>query len=100
MALADEIAKGMEIQGQTRKAAEKFLQTELETSITFAEAALSAGNNNLEKRERDRANARKGYDTILRFGRKYAVQPSAAEDFADRLRHLKSALHTLGERDL
>ena len=99
MALRDEIAKGMEIQGQTRKAAADFLQTELETSLTFAEAALSAAYD-MEKRERDRANARKGYDTILRFSRKYPIQPSAAEDFAERLGHLKSALHTLGERDL
>jgi len=99
MAMRDEIAKGIEIQGETRKAAENFLRVELDTSLTFAEAALSAGDD-LEKRARDRANARKGYDTLLRLSRKYSVSPSADQGFAEKLGHLKSALQALGETDL
>ncbi|HEU5404023.1 MAG TPA: hypothetical protein VFU86_21895 [Terriglobales bacterium] len=99
MDIRDEIEKGIELQGESRKAAANFLQIELDTSLTFVEAALSAGDN-AEKRSRDRANARKGYDTIMRFSRKYAVPPDAAPDFDERLRHLKSALQLLGETGL
>ncbi len=99
MAMRDEIERGMEIEGELRKTAANFLLIELEASLTFAEAALSAVNN-VAKRERDRANARKGYDTLLRFSRQFNVPPSAEQYFADKLRHLKSVLEVLGETRL
>jgi hypothetical protein len=99
MALGDEIAKGMEIRGELRKAGADFVQTELEASLTFAEAALSAGND-VAKRERARANARKGYDTLERFRQRFPVPPSAERKFDERLRELKAALKSLGETGL
>ncbi len=99
MSMRDEIAKSLELQRQVHNAGANFLLTEIETSLTFARAALSAGDN-FEKRERNRANARKGYDTLLGFCQRYAVPPSAEQDFADKLCHLRNALRTLGETDL
>ena len=95
----DEISKAVEIQNVSRKLVESFLQTELRTSITFAQAALSAGDNS-DKRERNQANARKGYDTLVRFTRKFSLSPSSASDFADDLQRLKSLMQSLGESDL
>ncbi len=97
--MRDEIEKGKLIQEQSRKAGENFLQTELETSLTFARQALSAGDN-AEKRERGRANARKGYDTLLRLRPKFPIPLSEEQDFSARLEVLKSALRNLGETDV
>lgn len=99
MALGDEIAKGIEIRGKLRKAGANFVQIELEASLTFAEAALTAGSD-VAKRERDRANARKGYDTLQRFSRQFPVPPSAERRFYEKLRQLKGALESLGETGL
>jgi hypothetical protein len=44
----------------------EFVETEVKTSLTFATLALEAGED-AEKCARNTANARKGYETALRF---------------------------------
>lgn len=96
--MGDEIARGMEIQGELRKAGADFLQTELEASLTFAQAALSG--NDPARRKRDQANARKGYDTLQRFRWQFPVPASAERNFETNLQQLKSNLECMGETDL
>ena len=71
----------------------EFLKTELETGITFADLALSAKHE--DKLERTKANARKAYDTALRFMEK--LKPEDAAELEVRLKHLVSKLRQLGE---
>lgn len=97
--MGDEIVKGIEIQGELRKTGATFLDIELETSLTFAEEALTAGND-LAKRNRDRVNARKGYNTLLRFRLRFPIPPSEERKFDEKLRQLKSDLERLGEKGL
>lgn len=99
MNTGDEIARGMEIQGELRKAGANFLLIELEASLTFAQAALTAGNDPA-KRKRHQANARKGYDTLQRFRWQFPVPALAEPEFDEKLRELKSELESLGETDL
>ena len=99
MPMHDEIEKSAEIHNQLAKQGANFLQIELETSLTFARAALSA-RADAEKRERDRVNARKGYDTILRFRGRFEPPASSRDWFDERFGQLKSALQELGETDL
>lgn len=71
----------------------EFLKTELETGITFADLALSA--KHADKLARTKANARKAYDTALRFIEK--LKPEDAAELEVRLKHLVSKLRQLGE---
>ncbi len=95
MGMADEIAKAAGLQAQSRRMGAEFLRTELDVSLTFAEEALSAGDDS-EKRERNRANARHGYDTIMRMSEKLA-NPDTGPDSAEKLHRLKTLLRVLGE---
>lgn len=70
-----------------------FLKTELETGITFADLALSA--KYADKLERNKANARKAYDTALKFIDK--LKPEDASDLDTLFKHLRSKLRELGE---
>ena len=71
----------------------KFLKTELQTGITFADVALTA--RYADKVERNKANARKAYDTALRFLEK--TRPECASQLETLIKHLRSKLEALGE---
>ncbi len=71
----------------------EFLKTELETGITFAQLALSARRE--DKIERTKANARKAYDTALKFMDKLAPEKSA--ELNGLLQNLRTRLRDLGE---
>jgi len=72
-----------------------FLKTELETGITFANLALSATDE--RKVARNTANARKAYDTAMKFmvGASLGADDSALLD--PRLEKLRRQLVALGE---
>jgi hypothetical protein len=73
----------------------EFVKTELQTGITFADLALSAKHK--DRRERNTANARKAYDTALRFMDTVSPTPEIDADLNDRLQHLRAQLEKLGE---
>ena len=74
----------------------EFLKTDVDTGLTFASIALDAGND-LAKKERNRANARKAYDTVVAWSRRLALAESDAHQLEDKLAKLKTALCNLGE---
>lgn len=71
----------------------EFLKTELQTGITFANLALSA--KFADKVERTRANARKAYDTALKFMDELSPKDGAELDAL--FKHLRNKLQDLGE---
>ena len=72
-----------------------FLKNELQTGITFADLALTARHE--DRRERNKANARKAYDTALRFMSTGSPTPKITAEMEDRLEHLRAQLKKLGE---
>ena len=73
----------------------EFLRTELRTGLTMAKIAREAQSR--DKVDRNRANARKAYDTALRFIAKTPLTEEEADQIQGMLRRLKLALSELGE---
>ena len=77
----------------------EFVRVEVHTSITFASIALSS-ENDAEKRMRNRANARKGYDTAVHFlqeSQKRFPEHEIGEELFRELKQLRTMLVELGE---
>jgi hypothetical protein len=75
----------------------QFIYSELETGITFASLALDSQTD--EKRQRNRQNARKAFDTARHFLKQRAVEEIVAQpDLQERLNKLKQLLRELGEK--
>ena len=72
-----------------------FLKVDLQTALTFSELALQSPDG--IKRNRNRRNARRGYDTILRLIDKVSLSDSDARSLGGQLLRLKSDLEELGE---
>jgi hypothetical protein len=70
----------------------EFLKTELETGITFATLALSARYEH--KLKRTKANARKAYDTAVKFMDKLTEKSAELDSL---FQDLRSKLRDLGE---
>ena len=73
----------------------EFLRTELRTGLTMAKIAREAQSRN--KIDRNRANARKAYDTALHFIAKTSLMEEEAEEIRGMITKLKLALRELGE---
>ena len=73
----------------------KFLRAELVTGLTLCKIAREASHE--DKRERNRLNARKAYDSILRFMPKADIVSEELNDIRLRLEQLRSELRLLGE---
>jgi hypothetical protein len=81
-----------------RKSSLNFIKVEIRTGLNFADRAYHASDE--QRRRRDRANARKAYDSASSFLNRHGG-PSTEEErenTADGLRSLKSQLEDLGER--
>jgi hypothetical protein len=76
----------------------EFLNTDLDTSMTFARTALDA-RDDLDKKTRNTVNARRGYDTVRGFMAKMyeAGEKSQARELEPKLAQLRSLLEDLGE---
>jgi len=75
-----------------------FLRVEVQTGLTFADIAMreEPGSGQWAK---NRNNARKAYDTVLRLrGRLEITNQAAAHEIEEGLKQLRSALVRLGER--
>lgn len=73
-----------------------FLKIDLNTALTFTGIALEA--QDAEKRDRNRHNARIGYDTVLRLLPKVSPTPDDEKIIEEKLELLKAELVKLGER--
>ena len=73
-----------------------FLQTELNTGLTFAGIALTPALG-AEKVARNRANARAAYDSLLRFKDSVALTPEQSAVFDLGFARLRDQLRELGE---
>jgi hypothetical protein len=72
-----------------------FLRTELSTGLTFTRVAQSA--TRAGKRERNRCNARKAYDSVLHFLPTARLTADEAQEVQSRLEELRFQLKSLGE---
>lgn len=73
-----------------------FLNTELDTGLTFTDMALSADPNS-EKRSRNIMNARRAYKAVLYFSRFTQFTRKQETKLERKLTRLRSALDQLGE---
>ena len=97
---AENIANASELQQQVNTAAIAFLETEIETALTFAQVAFQAGNDYVKKR-RNQENARKAYEAIMWARRRFSLTELTAGDreaIEDKLSRLKAQLEQLGEQ--
>ncbi len=72
-----------------------FLNTEVDLAKTFIKMAKEARNR--ERRKKLRKDARKAYDTVLRFLGKITPSENERAEINAQLAHLKSKLQSLGE---
>src|SRR5215471_6994413 len=75
----------------------QFLLVEIDTGLTFARIARAAQANSPRKFERNLKNARKAYDSALRFRRASVLEPEQKTVVDTKLEELKTALQGLGE---
>lgn len=73
----------------------EFLRAEALTGLTFSKIALHSRQQ--QKTDRNRANARKAYDCLLRFMPREHPTLGAWEEIKARVAELKSNLQQLGE---
>lgn len=76
----------------------QFLLTELKTGLTFAKLALSAPDYDRARIERDTRNARKAYDSFLRFRGRVDLTDAENTQLQTVADQLKQALRSLGEK--
>jgi hypothetical protein len=72
------------------------LGTDLDTAIIFTRLALEADAGSA-KRVRNRENARRAYDILVRLSETINFAPSEREEFEVKLSMLKANLQSLGE---
>jgi len=72
-----------------------FLRSELQTGLTLTKIALDASHR--DKTTRNRANARKAYDAVLRFSPKVSLSNDEISEIKSKLEQLKAELKMLGE---
>jgi hypothetical protein len=74
----------------------EFLRAEVLTGLTFAKIALGARHQ--DKIDRNRVNAKKAYDTLLRFMPHDDATSGAWDDVRAKIAELRSQLQQLGEK--
>lgn len=81
---------------QIEKTGATFLITDLDVAITLSRIAADAAENS-QKRKRNRANARRAYDTVSRLSRQALLTDDEQQNVKEKLAVLKSMLEQLGE---
>lgn len=74
----------------------QFILTELHTAATFCDVAKSA--TDPEKTRRNIANARKGYDTALKFSHDAHFDERSKSAYDEKLAHVQLLLKGLGQQ--
>jgi hypothetical protein len=77
------------------RASAEFLKIDVETALTFSKIAQQSQDS--WKKQRNRDNARHGYDTILRLIDKVSLTHDEAQFLSEKLAELRSELLKLGE---
>ena len=72
-----------------------FLRSELRTGFTLT--GIARDSRDRARAERNRANARKAYDAVLRFVPRVALSPDETNEINAKLEQLRSELQRLGE---
>jgi hypothetical protein len=72
-----------------------FLKVDVVTALTFSKIAMETFDT--VKKQRNRKNARRGYDTIVRLMHKVPLAEEDVRYLSDHLQQLKSNLQNLGE---
>ncbi len=75
-----------------------FLIAELRTGITFANLALTPASQDKSHIERHRSNARRAYDSFLKFRVRVALSDADLAELEEMAAQLRSALRQLGEK--
>ena len=83
------------LRSSVSKNAFEFLLTDIDTALTFMDVAESTGK--AEIRNRNYANARRAYDTVLRFMQNLAIADDQRKKLASKLNILKSRLQNAGQ---
>ena len=82
---------------KVRKTGITFLRSEIDTGHTLANIALASGEDS-EKRQRNGENARKAYDSAMRFADRVSLSSDETREMNENLNALKSKLIRLGEK--
>ncbi len=72
------------------------IMADLAAGFTFAQLAKEAAANS-PKRQRNRNNARKAYESVTKFSKKTTLTPAEEKALNDGLTRLKSVLEQLGD---
>jgi hypothetical protein len=80
---------------QLNRTSAEFLKTDTETALTFA--SIASQTEDVSKRERNRQNARRGYDTVLRLSARVPLSYEDEQFLSERMGRLKLELQRLGE---
>lgn len=80
---------------ETSEAEMHFLHTELHAGLSFSKIALGAKDES--RIERNRTNARKAYDALLRFIPGAILSAEETKEINSQMAGLKAALRQLGE---
>jgi hypothetical protein len=74
----------------------EFLLADLDTALTFLKVAESAID--ADTRERNHANARRAYDTVVRLMQNLSLDDIQSEELAQKLALLKTRLQDVGQQ--
>ena len=72
-----------------------FLRSEVDTGLTLAKIAHNA--NRDDRKSRNRLNARKAYDAVVRFTPRVTLTAEETDEMKTKMEQLKSELQKLGE---
>ena len=72
-----------------------FLRTDLDTALTFLDVAESTDNE--ATRQRNHANARLAYDTVVRLMQSLLLDDTQRGELTEKLALLKSRLQNVGQ---
>ena len=81
--------------GEFRRSLAQFLKTDIETALTFSSIALQTDNE--IKKQRNRQNARRGYNTIQRLASRAKLSDDDRRFLSEKMVQLKTELERLGE---
>ncbi len=90
------IARGKRLATGTKAQSLDFLRIELDVGLTFARMALQSQGSSA-KRRRNRANARKAYDSFAAWEKRLRLTAVEKQKLGTKFKKLKSALVKLGE---